>query len=567
VKRLIGRTGYGSALAIPDLRRLLGGLVLSATGSWAYNVALLAFVFDATGSLGWVGAAGLARFVPALVFSAYGGVVAERFERVRLMVSLDLLCALWQGLLALTMVLDGPVELALVFAALTATTNVPYNPAVAATLPAVAGEDDLAAANALNGTIENLVVITGPAIGAGLLAVASPAAAVGVDAVSFVVSALIVARIRTRSRPSDVTEGGEAGPLAQMLTGVRAILADPSVRLLVGFTALVSFVYGTDTVLLVGVSDEKLGTGPDGFGYLLAGLGLGGVLMATTVNRLGESRRLATIIILGTACYCLPTALLAVVHSPALAFVLQVVRGGGTLVVDVLAVIALQRAVAPEMVARVFGVFFAFILGAISLGTIVAPLLVNGFSLDAGLLTMALAPTALGLLAYPALLRMDGANQLRLRELEPRIAVLEALEIFAAASRSVLERLGAAAAVVTAPQGGPIVSEGDPADALYVLTSGSVEVSSRGESGGAQEVIRTMGPGSYFGEIGLLGRIPRTATVTALEDCEMLRIPGDDFLDALTAGPPSGALIEGARARLTRTHPSREAVLATIDRG
>ena len=69
---------YRSALVRPDLRRLFGALLVSATGSWAYNVALLAFLFERTHSLGWVGAAGLARFVPQLLLSTYGGVVAER---------------------------------------------------------------------------------------------------------------------------------------------------------------------------------------------------------------------------------------------------------------------------------------------------------------------------------------------------------------------------------------------------------------------------------------------------------------------------------------------------------
>ena len=53
--------GYRSALAHRDMRLLLGGLVVSATGSWAYNVALLAFVFERTHSLAWVAAAGLVR--------------------------------------------------------------------------------------------------------------------------------------------------------------------------------------------------------------------------------------------------------------------------------------------------------------------------------------------------------------------------------------------------------------------------------------------------------------------------------------------------------------------------
>ena len=57
-------------------------------------------MFDKTHSLGWVGAAGLARFVPSLLLGAYAGVIAERFERVRVMVSSDLMCAPLQALLA-----------------------------------------------------------------------------------------------------------------------------------------------------------------------------------------------------------------------------------------------------------------------------------------------------------------------------------------------------------------------------------------------------------------------------------------------------------------------------------
>src|SRR4051794_39820865 len=156
--------GYRSVLRHRDARLLFGGLVVSATGNWAYNVALLAFVFERTGSLGWVAAAGLGRFVPALLFSAYGGVMAERFERVRLMLSSDLLCLLWQALLAVVAVTDGPVLVAIALAGMSAITGSVYAPAVEAMLPQIAGEDDLAAANALNATIENVTVVAGPAI-------------------------------------------------------------------------------------------------------------------------------------------------------------------------------------------------------------------------------------------------------------------------------------------------------------------------------------------------------------------------------------------------------------------
>jgi len=548
--------GYRSALGHRDLRLLLGSLVISASGSWAYNVALLAFVFERTNSLSWVGAAGIVRFVPALLLSPYAGVLAERMERIRLMVASDWLCAAWQLGLALVAAMDGPVAVALVFAALTSATNVVYEPAVEATLPSIVEEDDLVAANALNGTIQSLVVVAGPAMGAGLLLLGPPEIAFTVNAGSFLLSALLVSRVRSRSRPVDVTEAGTAGPLKQMMVGVQTIIGLPAARTLVAFSVLVSYVYGTDTVLFVAASEDKLGTGTHGFGYLLAGLGVGGLLAAPAVDRLAASRRLSLIIALGVAGYCLPTALLTVVHEPAVAFALQVLRGGSTLVVDVLAIAALQRAVPGDQLARVFGVFFAFVLGAISLGALLTPPVVDAFGLDAGLLVMAFAPFALGVLGYPSLVAIDRVASERAEALAPRVAVLEQLGIFAAASRTVLERLAGLAEEQEAPAGTAVVREGEPADALYVLVEGEVEVAARGEAG-EEHRIRLMSAPCYFGEIGVLERIPRTATVTALSDLRLLRLDGAALLEALTSIPPSSSLMENARTRLARTHPSR----------
>ncbi|HEY2007336.1 MAG TPA: MFS transporter [Solirubrobacteraceae bacterium] len=544
-------------LAHRDVRLLFGGLLISVTGSWAYNVALLVFVYERTHSLSWVGAAGLFRMIPQLLLSAYGGVIAERTERIRLMAGADVLCALWQVGLAIVAATSAPPLLALVLAGLTSASSVIYPPAAAATIPSLVDEDDLAAANALNGTIEQLVVIVGPAIGAVLLLVASAAAVFGINAASFLISAALVSRIRGRSRPVDVTEGGSVGPLRQMLVGVRTIAALPAARTLVAYSVLVSFVYGTDTVLFVGASAHKLGTGSEGFGYLLAGLGVGGVLAAGAVDRLAGSRQLGMIILAGSVGYCLPTALLVVIHSPLLAFIVQVFRGAATLVVDVLAVTALQRAVASDQLARVFGVFFAFVIAAIALGTVLTPVLVNAGGLDAGLWTMAVAPAVVAVAGYRALQAVDRETAQRAAELEPRVAVLERLDIFDSASRPILERLATIATETSFAPGETIIREGDTADALYVLTSGDVEVSARGEAGGASRPIRTMTAPAYFGEIGVLERIPRTATVTADDDVRTLRIDGEAFRDALTASPASSSLMENARSRLSLTHPVR----------
>jgi CRP-like cAMP-binding protein len=200
--------------------------------------------------------------------------------------------------------------------------------------------------------------------------------------------------------------------------------------------------------------------------------------------------------------------------------------------------------------------FAALFIGSIALGTIVTPAVVSALGLSAALLIMAFGPTAVGLLGWPALTSVDRRSAARTEALSARVALLERLEIFAAASRPILERLAALASEVTFARGAEIIREGDPADALYILVLGEVEVSARGEQGGPERFLRTMSAPTYFGEIGVLQRVPRTATVRATSPCRCERIDGPDLLEALNSTPPSVSLMENARSRLALTHPS-----------
>jgi CRP-like cAMP-binding protein/predicted MFS family arabinose efflux permease len=539
-----------------DFRLLITSFFISFAGSWAYNVALAVYVYDQTGSAGWVGAATVGRFVPSLLFGAYGGVLAERFERVRLMATLDWVSTGLMLVLALVAALEGPALLAIVLAGLTSINGTVYEPAAAAITPETVPESDLAAANALRNMVDNIAIIAGPVIGA-LLLIISPAPVVFlVNGLTFAASGLIVSRMSVRSTPVDVTEAGTAGPLRQMLVGIQAITGSATAATLVAYSVVASFVYGVDTVQFVVLSEERLGTGADGFGYLLAGLGIGGIAAAGLVNRMAAWPRLGTVILLGMAIYCLPTLLFLAVDSPVAATAIQVVRGAGTLVVDVLAITALQRSLPKEVLGRVFGAFFTGVLSAISLGALVTPFVINGLGLDASIWMAGALLPALCLLGLPWLRRMDTANVARLAAIEPRVQVLERLGILTEASRSMLERLASEAEDVEVPAGTVVVREGDEADAFYVLVDGEVAVRARGE-GAAEQELPSMTSGAYFGEIGLLEHIPRTATVTATTPSRLLRIDGDAFVDTLTNAPASTALLEGARSRLARTHPNR----------
>jgi CRP-like cAMP-binding protein/predicted MFS family arabinose efflux permease len=453
----------------------------------------------------------------------------------------------------------GPALLAVALAGLTSLSQTPYLPSVAAVIPQVTAEEDLAAANALNSTVDNLVVVLGPAIGAVLLLIGGATMATAANALSFLIAIPFVLAIRTRSQPTDVTDDGEAGPFQQMVVGFRAVVSSTTVAVFVAFSVLASFIYGTDTVLFIPIARVQLHSGASGYGYLLAGLGAGGLVGAVFINRLAANPRLTAPILGGMAVYCVPTAILITVHQPVVAFLLEVVRGAGTLIVDTLAFTALQRSVAPEMVARVFGVFFALILAAIALGAMITPVLLSA-GLHTTMLVYGLLVPALCMLSLTRLSALDRAAVQRAAAIAPRISILERLDLFAAASRASLEALASSAEEIEVPAKTAVVEEGAVADAFYAVVSGTLAVSAIGEKGGKRKQLRTLEADSYFGEIGLIARIPRTATVRATTNCTLLRIDGDAFIDALTTMSVSSSLLTGARQRLRRTHPSSPAL-------
>jgi CRP-like cAMP-binding protein/predicted MFS family arabinose efflux permease len=552
-----------SSLKHRDYRLFIGAFTTSFIGSWAYSVALAVWLLDETGSAGWLAAATAARFAPALLTSAYGGVLADRVERIRLMVGLDLFFAASMVVLAGLMYLGAPPAAVLATVAVTATLSTVYEPAAAAMTPQLVPERDLGSANALRNTVDNVCVVAGPALGALVLVAADPWLAVLVNAATFVASAALIGRVRVRSTPVDVTDGGEAGALRQLTVGVRTMADSTTASVLVGFSVVATFVYGADTVLFVVVSDDLLGTGAEGYGYLLAGLGIGGVLAAGLVTRLERRPRLGPVILIGMAVFCLPTLVLLVSDSPAVAFAVQVVRGAGTLVVDVLAITALQRSVPADRLGRVFGAFDGLCLAAVLMGSALMPVGIDLLGLEAMIWFTGLGVPLLCLLGVPALRRMDTDSARRRTELAPRLALLSGSGLFASVSEGSLEQLAAVAEHRELAPGTVVVAQGDVADAFYLIESGELEVSST-DATGRPVALPMMSAGEGFGEIGLIEAIPRTATVRTATDAALLRIPGEAFVSALTQETPPTALLDGASLRLRRTHPARQLTQAGL---
>lgn len=546
-----GSARYRDVLRVRDFRVLVLAFLVDQVGSWAYNVVLIVWVFDRTHSPTWIAAATASGWIPRLLCSAYAGVLADRYERTRVMLTSALSSFVAMIAVALVVAKNGPPIVALAFGAIACALATGYRPAAAAVVPEVVNERELVTANAIFGGLENLVIVLGPGVGGLLLLAGSPAAGITLNALSFLAAALLVLQLRVRSFGGAGAQGESV--IAQFGDGLRALRKAPMVVVLIAFCYLDSAVYGASTVVYVPLS-ERLGTGANGYSYLIAGASLGGVLLAAGANRISASARLGPLILVGMLMLALPYAATSVVHHVWLAFILQVVAGGGMLIVDILAVTAIQRDLPGEVLSRVFGLFEAGVPASLLASSFVCALILRAYGLTTALLAIGFGFSGVALLGLWPLLRADHRAIAAVRAMEPRIQLLESLDLFAGASRLALERLARAAQDVTVPADCVVIREGEEADALWVLIRGEVAVSARGEAGRSRR-LRTMGAGTYFGEIGLLRRVPRTATVRTLEVSELLRIDGADFLDAVQSAGVSNSLISQSSARLARTHP------------
>lgn len=549
------RPGLFAALRYRDFRLLIAAFTLSDIGTWGYNVALAVWIYDATASTTWLAAATVCRFAPALIFSSYAGVIAERYDKARFMRAMDLVFLGLSIVMALVMTIDGEPWAVLVVASLSSTVGTTYLPAAAALTPHVVPERDLSSANALRNTIDNVTVIAGPALGGLLVLLGPPENVVWFNSATFLASAVLISLVRTRAEGVDTTEGGQAGQWAQVSAGFRTITHNRAIAVMVGYSVLATAIFGVDTVLYVAMSDDLLGTGPDGYGYLLAGLGVGGVLAAPLVSRAEALPAIGPVILAGMLCYTMPTLLLLISDQPAVAFAVQVVRGAATMFVDVLAITALQRAVPNDVMARVFGVFDTLCLGAILLGSLAASWALTGLGLDATIWISGAGFAVLSLLGLPVLLQVDRAARARREGLAPRVALLERCHLVEQVSDGALTVLADGATEITVAAGEMVIRQGDPADAFYVIIAGRLGVSSITDDGRVV-TAPSMTDGAWFGELGLLERVPRTATVVAETQTSLLRLDGEQFLAALTESRPTAAFLDGAAVRLRRTHPA-----------
>lgn len=531
------KTAMAEVFRNRNLRRLNLAFAGSVAGDWAYAIGVSVYAYTRGGATA-VGALGVVRYVSMALLAPFTSLLADRFDRKRVMVVADAVRVVLVVAAALVIWRDGPSLAVYALAVGTAVAGTAFRPAQAALMPSLANHPgELTAANVAASTIESVGFFAGPAIGGLLIAASGISAVYLFDAGTFIWSAALVLGLHpvagTDMQPAAAEPAvpetvvaepvARKNPFAGVGDGYREIFRNRDIRLLVGLYCAQTVVAGASLVFGVAIALDLLKMGQGGVGVLNSAVGVGGLIGGFVALLLSQRGKLARDFGLGVILWAAPLLLIAAWPTLASALIALAVVGLANSVVDVNAFTILQRLVPDALMGRVFGAMESAIVGGMGLGALLMPLLINTIGLRAGLGVLGAAVTFVVLLGIGGLRRIDHVA------LAPAgLELLRGVAILGLLQENVLERLARGSRTVMVPSGQVVFREGDGGDLFHVIESGTVDVTIRGS------YVRTLSVGDSFGEIALLRDIPRTATVTATSDLVTRAVDRDQFLPAVT---------------------------------
>ncbi|WP_455358711.1 MFS transporter [Streptomyces sp. SYSU K21746] len=358
-------------------RVLWAARTVSFLGDSLSLVTLMLYVADSTGQALAVALLLLVGdFAPALL-GPLTGVITDRFDHKRVMITCELVQAALMALIALWL---PALPVLLLLVGLRALAGQIFQPASRAIVPSLVRDRDLEGANAAVGLGTNGGETLGPLVAALLLPLLDVRGVLLVDAGTFLLSAALLALLPAGRRgPSATAEGTTARTVwSDTKDGLRHITTTPLLRAIgLGFFAVVAF-NAVDDVALVFLAKDTLNGGDSAVGLLLAAVGIGLFAGYALLGSRGPKLSMTVLLLVGFAVSSAGNLLTGLAWSVAAAFAVQATRGLGIAAMDVATNTLIQRTVPTGLLGRVFGSLY----GAIGVAAAVS-YLAGGVLLDA----------------------------------------------------------------------------------------------------------------------------------------------------------------------------------------
>ena len=532
----------------PDLRRAQLAFLGAWTAEWAFTVAL-GIVAYRHGGAAELGLVGLLRMVPSALCAPLLAPYADRGRRERVLVVVSTVRGLVTAAAALVAALGGAPVVVYALAVVSTVAATLFRPAHSALLPSLCHTGhELASANVVRGMLDSLATLAGPLLAAVLLEVADVDLVFAVAAASSLWAAALLLRLRYDAPPRPVVARPHL--VREAIQGLGAVARSRDLSLVLGLAAAQSFTRGALTVFSVLVSIELLDRGEPGAGTLMTAVGVGAVLGSLAASLLVGTRRLGAWFALGVTLWGLPLVLVGVVARdlPSLAFMAMI--GAGNALIDVAGFTLLGRMAPDEVLARVFGVLESLVAVSIGVGAVATAWAVDAWGLRPALVTVGLVCPILAAASWRRLDALDRSVGVH----DDDVALLRRVAMLRPLPLPSVEQLARGLELVDVRAGERVFAEGDVGDRYYVVEEGEVDVV------GGGRVIASLGPGEGFGEIALLRRSTRTATVVARTDARLRALASSHFLGVVLGYTPSAREAAlGVDRLLDRYDPDRPA--------
>jgi MFS family permease len=346
------------------------GQLFSLTGTWMQSTALGWLVLTTTDSEFLLGVTTAAQSLPVLLLTLYAGVIADRFDKRRILV-IALSFAMLQAFLLAVLVDTGHITfpLILVLVLLLGTASAFEIPTRQAFFVDLVGKEDLTNAIAVNSAAFNGSRIVGPAIAGALIASVGMASAFYVNAFSYiaVIAGLLMLRL-PRHQPSPAG----ASTITHLGEGFAFIRDSPVARALVGLIAAISILGFPYIMLLPVFARDILGVGAPGLGWMLSASGAGalagGIALAAFGHRAGRGR----LLFVSSSAFTVLVVAFAFSRSFALSLILLAALGF-TMILNNATTNALLQAIVPDHLrGRVMAVYVFMFLGMAPVGSLQA---------------------------------------------------------------------------------------------------------------------------------------------------------------------------------------------------
>jgi MFS family permease len=354
-----------SAFGERDFRIFWLGQLVSVTGTWMQTVAQGWLILLLTGSPFVLGVAAAARSIPVLLLVVPAGIVADRFDRRRIILATTVVATLASGTLGVLTILGRiDVPTVLVLGAVLGMTNAFEMPARQSYVSELTGPRYLANAIALNSLLFNAARVVGPAIAGILVALVGPGWAFVVNAVSFVPVFIGLLLIRKVHVPRVGVGARSAIPEA-----FRYLRSERRLAALFPLLAAQT-IFGSGALILGPTLARDLGQGAEGLGVLLAATGVGavfgGLRLAATSERTSRWR-----LLLGAG-LALAAGLVAVpfAGSYAIALLCFAVTGWGMVTFNASSNTIIQMIVPDRLRGRIMSLYTLVLLGLMPAGGI-----------------------------------------------------------------------------------------------------------------------------------------------------------------------------------------------------